>query len=393
MNKIKEFITKDYYNLIIVLLIIVILFLSLKIVIDQGVSYFTTTENRIDFLETSINHTFPATRDEQKEPIIKKVQSNLLGIFFGIDVQDPITYAQVQFPASSLHQNNESVNVASRSGTRKSEFNIREEAEFVFEEFKIESDTNTEKNIENNEESSESGEELVIDSRKNIDLPDVRKPEKINFKADKPQILIYHTHTTESYKPASEGNYHSLREEYNVTTIGRIITEELEKRGFNVIHDTTYHDYPSYGGSYGRSLETAKGILKNNDSIQVVLDVHRDGYNHIDTNPNRDRIIESNRAKINGETTTKFQFVVGPDAENRTQIETFANFITAVGEEMYPGFTKPVLVKPYGRYNLFLTDYTALLELGSNANTIEEAKRSAIYFADVLATSLEILGE
>ncbi len=65
------------------------------------------------------------------------------------------------------------------------------------------------------------------------------------------------------------------------------ITAELEKKGYNVIHDITYHDYPSYSGSYNRSAATVKSILEKNSSIGVILDVHRDGFDKIDTRNDR----------------------------------------------------------------------------------------------------------
>lgn len=58
--------------------------------------------------------------------------------------------------------------------------------------------------------------------------------------------------------------------------IGDKITQQLENAGIGVIHDTTIHDYPSYNGSYDRSAETVKKILKEYPSIKVVLDIHRD---------------------------------------------------------------------------------------------------------------------
>ena len=76
------------------------------------------------------------------------------------------------------------------------------------------------------------------------------------------KVLIYHTHTCESYTATEQYNYtmtDSYRTtdlNYTVSRVGNELGKELEKRGFKVVHDKTYHDYPSYSGSYGRSLKT-----------------------------------------------------------------------------------------------------------------------------------------
>ena len=76
-------------------------------------------------------------------------------------------------------------------------------------------------------------------------------------------ILIYHTHTCESYTPSENynytmtGNYRTTDSNYNMIRVGGELSKYLTEKGFNVIHDGTYHDYPSYSGSYDRSFQTA----------------------------------------------------------------------------------------------------------------------------------------
>lgn len=95
-------------------------------------------------------------------------------------------------------------------------------------------------------------------------------------------VLIYHTHTCESYTPSegyqyeSTGTYRTTDLNYSVARVGTELTSQLEHYGYNVIHDTTYHDYPAYNGSYDRSQETVKNILSNNSGVQTVIDLHRD---------------------------------------------------------------------------------------------------------------------
>ncbi|MCC5910323.1 MAG: stage II sporulation protein P [Clostridiaceae bacterium] len=419
-------VTKNYQNIIILVLILAILFFFGKLILNRD--SFTSTTNEVNsemkvdigvkgeipeqnkFLVQAIHYALPSGDGINNISIggsAKHIATSFIDNMFSLDLKNPVTFVQAQFPASKTE------NVRMVMGDEDFRREIPREEETTRDIYFIEVEKEGENsiavgpapNLEDMDSYDEDDlgemwegiyqmdDENVIDSLRSSDLSSVlksvTKPEKVEFQEGKPHILIYHTHGTESYYPASEGNYHTLRKEYSVITVAEIMAEELEKRGYNVIHDTTYHDYPSYSGSYSRSLETARKILKENPSIKVVLDVHRDGYDHIETNPNRARLVSNNQATINDETSTKFQFVIGPAAPNRSEVETFANYVKAISDSKYPGFSKPILVKPYGQFNQFLSNHYALLEVGSNANTIEEAKRSAVYLADVFADALD----
>lgn len=95
-------------------------------------------------------------------------------------------------------------------------------------------------------------------------------------------ILIFHTHTCESYTPTENynynqtGNFRTTDLNFSVARVGTELQNYLKSYGYNVIHDTTYHDYPSYSGSYGKSLTTVQNLLKTNKDFDVVFDIHRD---------------------------------------------------------------------------------------------------------------------
>lgn len=99
---------------------------------------------------------------------------------------------------------------------------------------------------------------------------------------DNKNIIIFHTHTCESYTPSEKfnyemtGSYRTTDLNYTVARVGTELEKYLQGYGYNVIHNQTYHDYPAYSGSYGRSLTTVKNILDNNQNAQVVIDLHRD---------------------------------------------------------------------------------------------------------------------
>lgn len=94
-------------------------------------------------------------------------------------------------------------------------------------------------------------------------------------------IVIYHTHTCESYTPTENynyeqtGNFRTVDLNFSVVRVGNELENNFKKFNYNVIHNSTYHDYPAYNGSYTRSLETITNILKENPS-DIVIDLHRD---------------------------------------------------------------------------------------------------------------------
>jgi stage II sporulation protein P len=107
---------------------------------------------------------------------------------------------------------------------------------------------------------------------------------KLGFKMEnnkKVQVLIYHTHTCESYLDRDVGYYYSDYyprtddNRYNVTKVGEVLAQELEKAGIGVVHDKTIHDY-SYSGSYDRSRKTVEKNLEKYPDIRVTIDIHRD---------------------------------------------------------------------------------------------------------------------
>ena len=77
------------------------------------------------------------------------------------------------------------------------------------------------------------------------------------------------------------GNYRTTDLDYSVARVGSVLDESLTKKGFNVIHDLTYHDYPAYNGSYSRSFNTVVKVLEKAPTTQLVIDLHRDSVSPI----------------------------------------------------------------------------------------------------------------
>ncbi len=204
---------------------------------------------------------------------------------------------------------------------------------------------------------------------------------------DDPQVLIMHTHTTESYFPFT-GDYYdktyssrSTDNTQNMVAVGNKIEEELKKAGIGVIHDTTQHDYPSFNGAYDRSAVTVQNYLKKYPSIKIVLDVHRDAIISGDT-------VTAPVADVNGKTAAQVMIVNGCANENINYPNFLQNlsFSAALENQMegdYPGLTRPVLFD-YRKYNQHLTTGSILLEVGGHGNTLEQAT----YSGELIGASL-----
>lgn len=198
-------------------------------------------------------------------------------------------------------------------------------------------------------------------------------------------ILIFHTHTCESYtqtdanKYEATGNYRTTDLEHSVSRVGDELQKYLTSYGYNVIHDKTFHDYPAYTGSYGRSLKTVSGILAQNKNTDVVIDLHRDAIGDDSYAP---------KVKIGDEYAAQIMFVIGTNGsglshDNWQQNLEFAMKVQKKANEMYPGLFKPILLRN-ARYNQHLAKAASIIEIGATGNTLEECEVSAKYLAKVL---------
>lgn len=213
-------------------------------------------------------------------------------------------------------------------------------------------------------------------------IPEPLMISKIKIDNDKPYILMYHTHATESYLLSKEDNYRNPDKKYNVMGIGSIISTVLEANGHKVDHVETYHDLPSYNQSYSRSLNTINKKREESSNLKILLDIHRDAV--VENTSNIENIKAKSKIDINGKSVATFSLVVGPDSANKEAVLSFAKYIKAVSDVLYPKLCTGILIKPKGRYNQYLSDYSALIEVGYNFNTMEEANEGAKLVGEIL---------
>ncbi len=205
------------------------------------------------------------------------------------------------------------------------------------------------------------------------------KTENVSDKKGTGNIIIYHTHATESYLPEAASNAHTTQLASTVREAGETLKTQLEAHGFSVVHDMTLHDYPSYNKSYNRSLETVKKLCGAYGNKKLVIDFHRDAATSSG---------KAKTATIDGKQVAAFCLVVGTENANYDKIRKLAEEITETANQMYPGFAKPIVEKPY-KFNGYVSDAYILLEVGNNANTIDEVNAAMPYLANVFA---EVVG-
>ncbi len=221
----------------------------------------------------------------------------------------------------------------------------------------------------------------------------IMAPKKLALTKKNPEILIYHSHATESYTPCTEGNYHTLNEKYNVLAVGNIITKNLQdKYNYKVIHDKTYHDKDSYAYSYINSLATIKQQTSKNNALKVFFDIHRDAFT-VTNNEHRKAKKSEYTATIKGKNAARVMLVISSANPNYNELEKYAAYIKKKMDKLYPGLYLKTDKKTRSKYNLYVSDYSILIEIGCMLNTIDEATYTAELMANVIGEVLKDLQE
>lgn len=208
-------------------------------------------------------------------------------------------------------------------------------------------------------------------------------------KAD-PQILIYHSHSQENFVDSREG-----KTEDTIVGVGDYLTQILtEDYGYQVMHVTEAFDMA--GGELDRSKaydyarEWLEPVLKENPSVQVLIDLHRDGVP-------QDRHLVT---EINGKPTAQIMFYNGlSHTKNSGDLSylpnpyiqdnlAFSFQLEYQAAMYYPELYRGIYLAGL-RYNLHLRPRALLLEAGAQTNTVQEVKNAMEPFADILNRVLQ----
>lgn len=205
---------------------------------------------------------------------------------------------------------------------------------------------------------------------------------KLKSNVKGPQILIYHTHSQEGYKDTTPGDA-----SMTIVGVGDYLETLLEnKYGIEVLHHKGVYDMPNRDNAYSNALPDLEKILRENPTIEVVIDLHRDGVPE-----NRHLVTE-----VNGKPTAKLMFFNGL-SRTTAQGELLYLPNPYIGDnlalsfqmqlaaaEYFPDLTRKIYLKGY-RYNLHLCPKSMLVEVGAQTNTFEEARNAMEPLAAILS--------
>ena len=207
---------------------------------------------------------------------------------------------------------------------------------------------------------------------------------KISREGNEPKILIFHTHSQETFVDSVPGDIST-----GIVGIGQYLTELLNAKGIPTLHDFGVYDIINGKLDRSEAYENAEAsirpILEANPSIEVAIDLHRDGVaetTHLVTQINGKptaRIMYFNglsRSRTNGDIT----YLYNPYIQDNL---AFSLQMQLASERMYPGFARHIYLRAY-RYNLHLLPKSLLIEAGAQTNTVEEMKNAMEVVADTL---------
>jgi len=208
-------------------------------------------------------------------------------------------------------------------------------------------------------------------------------------KNDQPQVLILHTHATETFINTDDDFYtedfqsRTTDNSKNMVKIGTVVAERLNRAGIKTIHATEQHDYPQYSGSYTRAAATITSYLKKYPSIKIVIDLHRDAVSSGESD--KIKLV----TEINGKKAAQIMLVMGSGTGG---VSNFPNWqenlklalkMQQTFETKYPTLARPLSLMSKN-YNESLTTGSVLIEVGTDANTLDEA----IYSAEMIGECL-----
>lgn len=199
----------------------------------------------------------------------------------------------------------------------------------------------------------------------------------------KPEVLIFHTHTTENY---AEVDKDTTENDFNVVGVGDVLSKELEDGyGISVMHDKTNHSV-SYNDSYARSNETLKKYLNEYGDFKIIIDLHRDGVDSTKS----DQLKNIYTVNMNDQNLAKMMFVTGQNSERYAANKTLVDELYNTANTLFPGIIRDTYEYPIAAtsINYSLSDNFVLIEVGSNVNTAQEAKLTSKYIARIIAEHL-----
>jgi len=217
-----------------------------------------------------------------------------------------------------------------------------------------------------------------------------------DISASEPLVLVLHTHTSEAFLPSGtqyiEGTVgdatYSRDEENNILAVGAAFCAALKENGITAIHCTVMHDDPTLGGAYARAEVTIEEYLKRYPSISYVIDLHRDAITTADGS-----VVRSITEESDGEPIAQVMAVVGTNANGTAFPHWESNLALALQLREALNADGASVCRPISlrnsSYNQEMAEHALLLEIGTSANSVDEAKRAATLVGETLARLLQ----
>lgn len=223
------------------------------------------------------------------------------------------------------------------------------------------------------------------------------EPTDLHIKADgSVEVLIYHTHTSEAYSQSAPGFYYTDMEtrtqnqDLSVVAAGDALAKALEAQGIGVVHDKSVND-TAFNGSYSRSWEVIQNNLAQYPGIQVTIDVHRDSMT------TDDGLKYKPTAEIGGRKAAQAMLLAGCDADGswgdfpdwRQNLRLILK-VQEKAQALYPGLMRPLNFSN-SKYNMNATTGSMLIEVGTEVNTVAEARYTGSLLGEIIAETLKSL--
>ena len=208
---------------------------------------------------------------------------------------------------------------------------------------------------------------------------------KLSKNENKPQILIVHTHGSESYNPTDRNQ----DVEKNVVRVGKEMKKIFEENNIKVIHSEKLHDIPKFNNSYNNTLNTINDILNKNPTINIVLDIHRDAM--IKDNGETYKVVSN----VNNVKASQVMLVVGTNKGGLTHDNWRENLKFAIKcqeeiNKISKNLARPIDLREE-RFNQHATLGSLIIEIGTNGNTLEESIVSAKITAQAISNIINNL--
>ena len=334
------------------------------------------------YIKQAVNTELPEIDENKKIQDEDKKDNKILNAIIGLELG--VVNAKEKI-VENIEMNNEvgqNIENEEKNLTEENEENNKEEKEVELANGNVETKVITKNPIADAYTKRYKG--VKIKNETSYDLTD----EDLNYeklKIEKSNIIIFHTHTCESYTSSKKysytptGNFRTTDLKYSVARVGDELTKYLKKYNLNVLHDKTYHDYPSYNGSYSRSLSTVSSILKNTKA-DIIIDLHRDAIGSYSG--------YAPTVKIGNDECAQIMFVIGTDGgklkhPNWKSNLQFAIKMQELANKEYPGLFKPIIVRN-SRYNQHLGKAACIIEVGSTGNKLEQCLNSMKYLSKII---------